>query len=53
MKFIENLGNFELKIIILILLLLIFVVITGILIYSFSDDLSNGAVAISFLFFVL
>lgn len=53
MKFIENLGNFELKIIILILLLLIFVVITGILIYSFSDDLSNGAVAISFFIFCI
>lgn len=53
MKFIENLENFELKIIILILLLLIFVVITGILIYSFSDDLSNGAVAISFFIFCI
>lgn len=53
MKFIENLGNFELKIITLILLLLIFVVITGVLIYSFSDDLSNGAVAISFFIFCI
>ena len=53
MKFIENLGNLELKIITLILLLLIFVVITGMLIYNFSDELSSVAGLISFFVFCI